>query len=68
MTIKITTVVGEVSETIEFSTFEEYAAYLGLKMFLDSPKALEISSDPNIDMLEDVIVSLAEAKKKGSVH
>jgi hypothetical protein len=65
MSIKITTVVGEISETIEFSTFEEYAAYLGLKMFLESPKPLEIPSDANI---EEMIESIAEAKKKGSVH
>ncbi|MNY57047.1 hypothetical protein D3C86_1931930 [compost metagenome] len=65
MSIKITTVVGEISETIEFSTFEEYAMYLGMKMFLESPTSLQVPSDANI---EEMIESLAEAKKKGSVH
>lgn len=65
MSIKITTVVGEISEVTEFSTFEEYTMYVCMKMFLESTRSLEIPSDANI---EDFAANLAETKKKGSVH
>lgn len=62
MTIKITTIVGEVTEIVEFDKFEDYAAWVGLKMFLSlTPE------EQSKDKLEDM-VSLTEAKKKGSVH
>jgi hypothetical protein len=65
MTIKITTIVGEVTEIVEFSSLEDYAACVGLKMFLSMP--LEDQTKEK-ELLDGIIESLAEAKKRGGVH
>lgn len=61
MTIKITTSFGDVTESIEFSTFDEYAAYVGMQRIL---AAIESTETPE----QADSMTLAAAKKEGKIH